>query len=141
MRERLAKIAGVLWAAILAGLPLCAGAQIDLPSTKTTWRGIFNVIRNIAFFAIPAIFAIGLIIFLWGLLMFLRAAGDESAADEGKRRIFWGVLVMFVMISVWGLVGIIVQLAGIRPGQTPTLPTVPDARGGSGGSSSPIPLP
>ncbi len=128
MRQNYSKIVGALSTLVLAGLPLVAWAQIDLPGTELEWSEIFRVIRNIAYMAIPVIFAIGLIIFLWGLLMFLRAAGDESAADEGKRRIVWGVIIMFVMVSVWGLVGIIVQLVGIQPGQTPTLPTVPPAR-------------
>ncbi len=120
----------IIIGATLACIPLYAAAQINLPGTESTWRNIFVVIRNIAYMAIPVIFALGLIIFLWGLLMFLRAAGDENAADEGKRRIIWGVVIMFVMIAVWGLVGILSQLSGIQPGITPTLPNVPSARGG-----------
>ena len=137
MKERYLRITHMLWGLTLAGLPLVAGAQIDLPRTESTWRDIFGVIRNIAYMAIPVIFAIGLIIFLWGLLKFLRAAGDETAIADGKRFIVWGIIIMFVMISVWGLLGIIVQLLGITPGQTPTLPNVPDARGGMGGTIGP----
>ncbi|MEK7152938.1 MAG: hypothetical protein AAB834_03260, partial [Patescibacteria group bacterium] len=95
---------------------------------------------DIAFYAIPAIFSFGLIIFLWGLLQFLRAAGDENAADEGKRRIFLGVVIMFVMISVWGLVGIFSQLTGVQPGTTPKLPNVPNAPAESTTGSEELPF-
>jgi hypothetical protein len=129
---KIAALTVVLAVALLAPL---AGAQIDIPSTENVWQDAFQTFRNIAFFAIPAIFAIALLIILWGLLMFLRAAGDEDAIVDGKRRMFWGVIIMFAMISVWGLVGVVSQLTGVNQGLTPILPNVPEARSGSGGSS------
>ena len=79
-------------------------------------------------FAIPVIFALGLIVFLWGLLKFLTAAGSEDAASEGKRLMIWGVIILFVMTAVWGLVGIVAQFTGVSAGTVPTLPNVPPAR-------------
>mgnify|MGYP001611466838 CR=1 FL=1 len=114
--------AGVLFA------PLVAGAQIAVATAQTEWQTLFSAIVAVVNFAIPVIFALGLIVFLWGLLKFLRAAGDESAATDGKRLIVWGVIIMFVMTAVWGLVGLINQLTGISAGTVPTLPNVPPAR-------------
>ena len=39
----------------------------------------------------------------------------------------WGVIALFVMVSVWGLVGFIGNAIGVTPGAagTPTIPTVP----------------
>jgi hypothetical protein len=109
-------------------LPLIAGAQIDIPSTETTYQNAFSSIRNIINFAIPVIFALGLIVFLWGLLKFLTAAGKEDAAADGKRLMIWGVVILFVMTAVWGLVGIVGQFTGVNQGTTPNLPNVPVAR-------------
>jgi len=109
-------------------LPFVAGAQIILTTAQTEWQGIFRVIVTIVNSAIPVIFALGLIIFLWGLLKFLTAAGSEDAAAGGKRLMIWGVVILFVMTAVWGLVGIIGQLSGVQTGVTPNLPNVPAAR-------------
>ncbi|MEK7152940.1 MAG: hypothetical protein AAB834_03270 [Patescibacteria group bacterium] len=120
-----------IYSAVGAGVlfvPLVAGAQIVIGTVQGEWQKIFAAIVAIVNFAIPAIFALGLIVFLWGLLKFLRAAGDESAATDGKRLIVWGVIIMFVMTAVWGLVGLINQLTGVSAGTVPTLPNVPSAR-------------
>lgn len=135
MRQRynnIVTIASALAVVALVGLPFVAGAQIDVSGVESDWEDILRTIRNIVDFAIPVIFAVGLVVFLWGLLKFLRAAADENAAEDGKRLIIWGVVIMFVMISVWGLTAIITQLIGIDAGKTPTLPQVPAARSGSG---------
>ena len=120
-----------IYSAVGAGaflLPLVAGAQIDVPGVKGEWQAVFATIIDIINFAIPVIFALGLIVFLWGLLKFLTAAGSEDAAAGGKRLMIWGVIILFVMTAVWGLVGIVAQFTGVSAGTTPTLPNVPAAR-------------
>ena len=43
--------------------------------------------------------------FFWGLARFIfRIGGDEKAVEEGKKIMIWGLIALFVMISVWGIV-------------------------------------
>jgi len=54
---------------------------------------------------IGVVTAIGLLVFFWGLVKFIfHIGGDEKAVDEGKRIMKWGLLALFVMVSVWGIV-------------------------------------
>lgn len=46
------------------------------------------------------------VVFLWGVLGYIRAAGEEDVS-EAKRFIIYGLVGLFVMGSVWGLVKII----------------------------------
>ena len=73
---------------------------------------------------IPIVIALGLLFFIWGLVQFILASGDEEAKDAGKRRMVWGVIALFVIISVWGLVGILSDLTGIEFVESPLTPTV-----------------
>jgi len=50
--------------------------------------------------------AAALLIFLWGLMRFIfRVGGDEKAVTEGKNIMIWGVVSLFVMVSIWGIIG------------------------------------
>lgn len=54
---------------------------------------------------IGIVVAIALFAFFWGLAKFIfRVGGDEKAVEEGKRIMKWGLIALFVMVSVWGIV-------------------------------------
>jgi len=64
--------------------------------------------------------AVALLVFFWGLAKFVVKAGDE--VEEGKRIMKWGILALFVMISVWGIVGFFQKELGL-PDTTVPEPT------------------
>ena len=69
--------------------------------------------------------ALGLVFFLWGLAKFILHAGDEKARAEGKQVMLWGIIALFVMVSVWGIVGFLQD--ALVGGSGPTNPwDVPD---------------
>ena len=64
--------------------------------------------------AIALVFAAGFFLFLWGCVQFLWNL-DSGEQSEGKSHMIWGVVGMFIMVSVWGILGLIVstfQLGG-----------------------------
>ncbi len=70
--------------------------------------------------AIPFLFAVGLLIFIWGVVKFFFVNSDEEAKrTEGKRFMIWGIISLTVMLCVWGLVKIVGSTVGIN---TNTLP-------------------
>lgn len=71
---------------------------------------------------IPFIFAIAIMMFIWGAVKFFIINADEEAKRaQGKQFMIWGIIALAVMISVWGLVGILGSTFGIG---TSVLPTV-----------------
>ena len=58
---------------------------------------------------IPIVFALAIIYFFFGLIKFIRSAGDPKAAAEGKSIMIYGVIAIAVMISVYGLVAFLVS--------------------------------
>lgn len=59
--------------------------------------------------AIPIAVGLALLAFFWGLAKFIFAGsgGDEESKAQGKSLMIWGVVALFVMAGVWGLVGFI----------------------------------
>lgn len=49
--------------------------------------------------------AISVVVFLWGVSKYIRAEGDNR--QSGRELMFWGIVGLFVMTSVWGLVYIL----------------------------------
>lgn len=50
---------------------------------------------------------IGLLLFIFGLVKYVSAGGDEDKVKEAKGFIIFGIIALFVMLSVWGLVNIL----------------------------------
>ncbi len=62
---------------------------------------------------IVLLFAIALIVFLWGVFEFVRKADDESAREEGRRSMMWGIIGMFIMFGVFGIIRILLTSVGV----------------------------
>jgi hypothetical protein len=58
--------------------------------------------------AIKGLFLIALLIFLWGILQFIRNADDEGSRKTGKNAILWGVIGMSIMIAAGGIIRVAV---------------------------------
>lgn len=50
---------------------------------------------------------VALLYFLWGCVEYIRDASNEKGRAEARIRILHGILGLFAIVSVWGLVGII----------------------------------
>ncbi len=88
-------------------------------------RGVLAILTSMLYIvdrAIPVVVGLALLVFLFGLLKFLASAGNEDAIKDGRRLMAYGVVALFVMVSVWGLVGIVNQLSGINQGGSANLP-------------------
>ena len=100
MKKALALTSGTI--AALA-LPLVSLAAVNNLSDVGSF--IINSINNIL---VPVIFAIAFLVFIWGAFnAFIIGATNDSAKENGKNLMLWGLIGFFVMVSVWGLVNIL----------------------------------
>jgi hypothetical protein len=112
--------------AVLALMPAVASAQVDAATTNIT--ALLNALKSWIDILIPVVIAAAVLFFFWGLARYILAEADDSKV-AGRRMMLWGVITLFVMISIWGLTGFLQNLFGINPQQNP--PTIPSV-GGSG---------
>ena len=57
--------------------------------------------------AILLVFAAGFLMFMWGLVVFMANVENESKRKEGKSHMLWGIVGMFIMVSVYGIVALL----------------------------------
>ena len=91
-------------------LPMVAAAQT--PSTSNI-ESLIQSLSRIVGLLLPIVFALALLFFFWGLAQYILNSGDEAAQGEGRRKMIWGVVALFVMSAVWGLVRFIGTTFGI----------------------------
>jgi succinate dehydrogenase/fumarate reductase cytochrome b subunit len=65
------------------------------------------------------IFGAALVYFLYGLMVFILNAGQEAKRSEGKRHMFWGLIGMFVMVSVFAILSMALSTAGVDDADLP----------------------
>lgn len=88
---------------------------------------LFDLVTSLMNSAIPLIFGLAFLYFIWGLVKYVYAGGDEKARKEGTNMIIWGVVIIFVMLSVWGLVNVLKNTLNLSGTTAPTeLPMIPD---------------
>lgn len=47
---------------------------------------------------------LALLFFFWGLAQFILNAGSEDGRKAGRQIMLWGIIALFIMFSVWGIV-------------------------------------
>lgn len=101
---------------VLFATPVLAHAQ--------TLEGILANIQNAINAAIPVLIGLAVIAFFYGLVRFIFQAGDENAIEEGKRIMLWGIISIFIMVALWGIMAFLGDLLNIGVSGNAVPPTV-----------------
>jgi uncharacterized membrane protein len=56
---------------------------------------------------IPILVGFMVLVFLWGIIIFIKDGGDEAKRTEGKQFMFWGIIGLSFMFCVWALVSVL----------------------------------
>ncbi len=71
---------------------------------------------------IPIVFSLALLMFFWGVVKYIKNEGQGK--EDGRRIMIWGIIALFVMSSVWGLVYFVRDNLGLVNTTEGTIPTI-----------------
>jgi len=109
----------LIYLAGLFALPVVTSAA------GTTLGSILSVFKGLLDAIIPIIITLAVVYFFYGVAKYVMAAGDEEAQKAGRSIMIYGVIGLFVIVAVWGLVAMLGTTFGVTiGGGAPTLPTV-----------------
>lgn len=92
----------------------CAGTICQLADT---------ILYLINYVAVPVLFALAFIVFLYGIAKaYIFSGGSEDGRKEGHQLVLWGIIGFVVMISLWGLVNVVANTFGLGGYGAPELP-------------------
>ncbi len=100
-------------------LPTVAGADASFGVMGGFTTTLLNFFSNSL---IPFIFALALLVFIWGMFTyFILGGGDESKREQGKGLIIWAIIGFVLMITIFAIVNLLA--GGITTGLGNTSPT------------------
>ena len=78
-------------------------------SVESLLRGINKVVINPI---IIFLFAVALVYFVYGLLQYLSSPDSEEVRKKSKSHMIWGVVGLFIMVAVFGIMRLILSTVG-----------------------------
>ena len=89
---------------------------IPMTLVKAGNSGIGTAIDNIGKLVnalVPIAIGFAVLFFFWGLAKYILNAGDEEKKKEGRSIMIWGVIALFIMVSIWGIVSVLADTFGV----------------------------
>ena len=74
---------------------------------------LYEQIINIINRAVGVVIGLAVLAFCWGVVKILFNPDNENLKKEGKGYMLYGIITLFVMTSVWGLVNILSATLGV----------------------------
>ncbi|MCK9352134.1 MAG: hypothetical protein WCT49_02790 [Candidatus Paceibacterota bacterium] len=88
--------------------------------------GLINLFGVIVAQLIPIASMLAILFFFYGLAVYILKAGDPEKAAEGKSIMIWGILALFVMVSIYGIIGFLQRSTGTDEGAISNPVIIPD---------------
>jgi len=93
----------------ILSVPLVAKGQVT-KNIKELSAVISGVLQNIIAILIGA----AVLVFLWSIIKYLMKGKNESDRQDAKKYMIYGIIAIFIMVSVWGLIGLLNQTTEIQ---------------------------
>jgi len=120
--------------AMVLALPYVVLAQAS--DVRNTGIGrLINLVGTAIRDIIPIIIGLAVLVFLWGVLKYVIAK-DEDSQKEARNVMLWGIIAIFVMVSVWGLVNVLSSTLQLN-NNIPNSPGLPSPGGSVPSSATP----
>ncbi len=110
-------VANFALAAAALALPFSASAQ--------NIQSVFLLFSNLLNALIGMLITVAIIVFFWGLIRYLMHDGSSEDAHKGIHQMIWGIVAIFVMVSIWGLVALLQRTFGVENNQARVPSTIP----------------
>jgi Na+/H+-translocating membrane pyrophosphatase len=119
----------------LVGSIMIASAQITVNTggvsaagrvNDSAITGLIKSVSGIVGMLVPLFVSLAVAAFFWFLIQFIWKGKDDPKVHEaGIKGMGYSILAIFVMVSIWGIIGLIGNMLGIGQGGGAPIPVVP----------------
>jgi len=87
---------------------------------------VLGRLQNLLNFVMPVLISIAVVWFIWGVIQY-TISDDEEKKKKARGNIISGLIGLFVILSFWGIVYLIINTLGVGPDRLDTtkIPCVP----------------
>jgi polyferredoxin len=108
-----AGIVGLL--GVLLSVPVSALAQAPAQGIKPLILFLANLFQG---WLIPLMVLASVVYVVWTALQYIQTDENSNAKNEKREQIFWGIIGLFVILSVWSLVAVVQNTFQVFSGGT-----------------------
>lgn len=90
-------------------LPLTAliAPSIAFAAAPRTFSELANLLVQIINSTTTVLIVGGIVVYFWGLSTNILKFSEGGGTEKIKNYFVWGILVLFVMVSIWGIIGLL----------------------------------
>jgi len=104
----------------LIAFPMLVLAQTSNSNIETfIGEKLVGIVNNI----IKLLIAIATLVFIYGIIMYIAAGGDETKMKTARSYIVFSIIGLALILGIWGVATFLVEGFGF---DTSTAPTIPD---------------
>lgn len=86
---------------MLLAIPVVTFADVATPGNLGQLANLFvSMIRDLI---LPLLASMTILAFLWGAGQFIGKAGDKASHEKGKSMLTWGVIGLFLFVTIYGI--------------------------------------
>ena len=109
----------LIFSGIILTMPFVVFAQENI-------QGVVGTIGRLLDLLLPVVVVLALLYFFYGLAKYILASDSDEGRAAARNIMIWGIIALFVIVSVWGLVRIIQTTFGLE--DSPNTIPVPDVK-------------
>jgi hypothetical protein len=106
---------------ISIGQGAAAGGQVNSGALVSLVQMISTLIGML----VPVAVALAVLCFFWFLIKFITSEEEGDKKRKALGGIGYSILALFIMVSIWGIVGFLGNILGIGQGGSVPIPSVP----------------
>lgn len=98
------------WFFKIVAISYLAIPGLVLAQDQPSLRGLKTFVADagdIVYSTFYVLAGIAFIVFFWGLIQFIAHSSEEKARTDGKKMMLWGIIALFVMFSIVGIINLI----------------------------------
>ena len=99
----------------MALAPFAAFAQVP----RSVNESLISIGRFVNL-ATPIVVALALLGFFWGLAVYIFQSGSDDKRKKGLSIMIWGIIALFVMLSIFGIINALQSTLGVQGGDVNT---------------------
>lgn len=80
-----------------------------------TLADIIGLFIAIGLKLIPFLAVVAFLVFVLGVARFIKSAGSEKELKDSKNLLIWGVIGLFVLVTIWGIISFLKSEFGFGP--------------------------
>lgn len=108
----------VVISSVLYFTPFVSFAADFCKDAETKFDSIAHILNwgscTLIKYVVPFLFSLATAGFIWGMIQMFINPDNEEKRKKGKSYMIWGIIALFFMISIWGLVGVLSETVGVK---------------------------